>query len=78
MGTIYVVLILTTALIFTRISSQVRNVNIITACIAAVWHIAQFIFVGNEGDIYEYDQEYPERRRIRFIISAVREMCQID
>lgn len=51
-GTIYVVLILTTALIFTRISSQVRNVNIITACIAAVWHIAQFIFVGNEGDIY--------------------------
>ena len=51
-GTIYVVLILTAALIFTRISSQIRNVNIITACIAAVWHIAQFIFIGNGGDIY--------------------------
>lgn len=51
-GTIYVVLILTAALLFTRISSQIRNVNIITACIAAVWHIAQFIFIGNGGDIY--------------------------
>ena len=51
-GTIYVVLILTAALLFTRISSQIRNVNIITACIAAVWHIAQFIFIGNAGDIY--------------------------
>ena len=48
-GTIYVVLILTAALLFTRISSQVRNVNIITACIAAVWHISQFIFIGNKG-----------------------------
>lgn len=51
-GTIYVVLILTAALLFTRISLQIRKVNIITACIAAVWHISQFIFIGNGGDIY--------------------------
>lgn len=51
-GTIYVVLILTAALIFTRISSQMKYVNIITACVAAGWHIAQFILIGNKGGAY--------------------------
>lgn len=51
-GTIYVVLILTAALIFTRISSQIKYVNIITACVAAGWNIAQFILIGNKGAVY--------------------------